>query len=88
MPADLKKVAREIVDLGMCCYTNAMFAEKVESRLQTLVSEVRAQAMEEAAAKVQALANAYRDISHPLNIAISDLEYLATDLRRRASGQD
>jgi hypothetical protein len=49
MPADLKKVAREIVDLGVCCYTNAMYAEQVESRLETLVSEVRAQAMEEAA---------------------------------------
>jgi hypothetical protein len=52
MPADLKKVAREIAEgLHAVMHVSNYGADLafVESRLQTLVSEVRAQAMEEAA---------------------------------------
>jgi hypothetical protein len=47
MPADLKKVAGDV--LSHFHSVNDYDAAFLESRLQTLVSEVRAQAMEEAA---------------------------------------
>jgi hypothetical protein len=67
MPADLKKVAREI---AYKC------TEVVESRLQTLVAEVRAQAMEEAA---------NRGFEDHLYYTGAEIKRL---FRRRASGKD
>jgi hypothetical protein len=79
MPADLKKVAREI---AYKC------TEVVESRLQTLVAEVRAQAMEEAA-KICDHETAYQS-QYAHGIAREPMRamghVISEVIRRRASG--
>jgi hypothetical protein len=85
MPADLKKVAREML-LALdnaeveSLMTHDGFIAIVESRLQTLVSEVRAQAMEEAASIADA--NARMWVSDDGNQACNEI----SEAIRRASG--
>jgi uncharacterized protein YhaN len=97
MPADLKlrEVAEEIERM---CYGRRL--DLVESRLQTLVSEVRAQAMEEAAKIVDREQEEYRDDARKLDAmgnvvggtwslnASLACRTIAEAIRRRASGKD
>jgi hypothetical protein len=111
MPADLKlkEVAREIVHYLHSAYMvdplsmTSSLESVIKSRLQTLVAEVRAQAMEEAERRIEELvverskrAQEYFDRGE---MAASDMHAnrslgmgLAADeiklLRRRASGKD
>jgi hypothetical protein len=78
MPADLKKVARELQDLfdSLDYHNSDIDLPAIEFILQTLVSEVRAQAMEEAGS---------------MCIHEGDREMLfrqAVAIRRRASGKE
>jgi hypothetical protein len=82
MPADLKKVAREI---AYKC------TEVVEARLQTLVSEVRAQAMLNEADELDRVAGNFEDDAEELwaGRSVAKLYRLrASIIRRRASGKD
>jgi hypothetical protein len=99
MPADLKlkEVARDIIceyvtaTNGAHCTAQFSEAEQiVESRLQTLVSEVRAQAMEEAA-KIADHETGYQS-QYAHGIAREPMRamghIIAEAIRRRASGKD
>jgi hypothetical protein len=77
MPADLKKVAREICSLCGILMDNSATIEAVESRL----SEVRAQALEEAA---KICDESYKS----RNLGDRSPRHLASAIRRRASGKD
>jgi hypothetical protein len=79
MPADLKNVAREIVDEVLNHWDELRGFDKLERRLQTLVSEVRARALEECAGICEDFDVAeYNKTAHMIAAAI----------RRRASGKD
>jgi hypothetical protein len=92
MPTDLKKVAREIVEEVLYHWDELHGLDKLESRL----SEVRAQAMEEAAS----VACAYCQSSTPIDPSDAGLHLWeadgkrwivacdAEDIRRRASGKE